>query len=140
MKPSRNHESRRALLDTFAILAGFSERMPLPLFDGCIPDVFRVSKPHRAIFIGDAKHTETPECIATMTRLQHYAAWLSGAQGVQTDGSLAICHSPGQADRWAKALQMVAHEAGLVECRIGTTALMSDAHVTLVTARGLSTP
>lgn len=70
--PSQLHDARVRTLDTIADLIGYHSRVPSLFLGGASPDVVRVSTSKRALFIGDAKATETPGMIATASRLRNY--------------------------------------------------------------------
>src|SRR5438132_1514167 len=93
LSPSRTHEYRRGVLDSLAILAGFEIELTLP--DGSRPDVARVSVQWSRVFLGDAKHSESPADEAVICRLRRYALWLRGTHTGSTD-VLALCHRSGQ--------------------------------------------
>lgn len=68
--PTSAHESRVAELETLAALAGFVGLVVLPW--RLRPDVVRICPGNGALFLGDAKHTETAGCRATRARLRWY--------------------------------------------------------------------
>lgn len=111
-----DHEDRRQSLDALAVLAGFRHHLGrLP--DGTVPDVLRVDLPGRGLFVGDAKHTESPGRVDTYLRLRHYACWVRAHQddvGCNGRATLALC-VPGrrQIDRWAHLLSTLADDVGL---------------------------
>lgn len=72
--PTVTHESRVEDLETLATLAAFTAPLALPW--RLRPDVVRINAESRALFLGDAKATETPGCAATFARLRWYAAGL----------------------------------------------------------------
>lgn len=73
--PSELHESRVDTLVTLATLIGFGTG-PDVLPDGSRPDVQLLRRRDGAIFVGDAKATETPGNTETYERLSHYAAFV----------------------------------------------------------------
>lgn len=127
-RPSDDHEARRELLDAIAILAGFTLTFPGALPDGRRPDVLRVSLTRSGLFVGDAKATESPGNSDTVARLLAYARWIDAAARGRSHpvAVLAVC-VPGRhaTQGWTRALELVAHEAGLPLPLIEATALGS---------------
>ncbi len=86
------HETRVSLLESLAKLAGCPVRLGTSLADGSKPDVFRVNLDEPLLFVGEAKNTESPACLATRTRMQTYFEWLSAFQRHKRgNGIFAIC-------------------------------------------------
>ncbi len=77
--PSSGHEARVAELEDLAALAGFTGDVRLPW--RLRPDVARICPINGAVFIGDAKQTEDPDCVATRRRLRWYATALCALPG-----------------------------------------------------------
>lgn len=90
--PSLWHEHRRSVLDNIAVLAGYAESPGQQLPDGVRPDVIRINASRRMMFMGDAKHSETPGCTATEERLLSYFRWARAF--VLSGGTLvfAVCY------------------------------------------------
>jgi hypothetical protein len=109
-------------LETLATLAGFVA--PLPLAWRLRPDVARICSRSGAVFLGDAKDTETPGCEATRSRLRWY---LLGSRTVCADRSLtiALAVAAGAAPDWHVVLRQTARQAGLVPV-VGGTAELGD--------------
>lgn len=78
-RPTRLHEDRKDALDTLATLCGFTQNLAGGLPDGSRPDVLRVSIARRAIFIGEAKATESAHSTEVAARLTNYMNWLCAA-------------------------------------------------------------
>lgn len=68
--PSPDHQERVDLLRSIATLSGYP--CDVPIDDALVPDVARLSRATRGLFVGDAKATETSGCAATSERLQNY--------------------------------------------------------------------
>ncbi len=68
--PSQAHEDRVDTLRSVASLAGF--HCDVTVGDALVPDLARMSTASRALFVGDAKATESSGCSATNARLQRY--------------------------------------------------------------------
>jgi hypothetical protein len=67
------HDSFVAVLDAVAILSGRCERLPLNFLpDGSRPDVLRLERQRKVLFIGDAKNGETSGNRTTQLRLRTY--------------------------------------------------------------------
>jgi hypothetical protein len=62
-------------MNVMAHLMGYPLQGPLPWPDGSVPDVFRVGLDGKRVFIGDAKHVESPIAFETYTRLSRYVTW-----------------------------------------------------------------
>lgn len=112
-----DHEDRRRALDALAVLAGFRRRLArLP--DGTVPDVLRVDPPGRGLFVGDAKHSESPERVDTYLRLRGYACWIRARQsdvGRNGRATLALCVPADQAIAgWVRVLTDLADDVGLL--------------------------
>lgn len=70
-----DHDQRVSVLSTIASLSGCTKRLKrLP--DGHIPDVLQIDTVSNMLFIGDAKHTETPGNLDTRLRLLPYLRWI----------------------------------------------------------------
>ncbi len=111
--PCIEHEYRRTLLDAVATLAGFRLCIEASLPDGSRPDVLRLCSDRRQVFIGEAKHTETPSTTATLVRLQRYLTWVV-ASPRSWSFLLVICHPTAtRSQEWAASISLLAHELGL---------------------------
>jgi len=100
--PSHEHEERRALLDSIAILAGFTMPLSSGLPDGARPDVLRCAPAHRALFMGEAKHSESAGNTNAFLRLARYSSWLLACDLVV----LAVCaRTPREARQWSEAVR-----------------------------------
>jgi hypothetical protein len=123
--PSELHETLRGDLLTAAILAGYP--LHLPLEAALIPDIVRTDFLRSAVFIGDAKATETPSNAATGARLTAYARMVAGWCSVGLDLRVAIAHRDATSD-WRDLLERSCREAGLMtsgarcDVLLGTTA------------------
>lgn len=102
--PSQAHEERVELLRTIAALAGFG--CDIVVGDAVIPDVARVSLSSRALFLGDAKATETSGCNATSERLVRYVRAVDANIGSRRSILFVIAHGDlSDQHGWAKALE-----------------------------------
>lgn len=106
MAPTATHEERVQALHSLATLVGCVIDWPA-LPDGSRPDALRLNPRTGLLFIGDAKHTETPGCSATLSRFRQYsrAAGVYVAS-VRATAVLALCHSGvPQSSRWDALLK-----------------------------------
>lgn len=108
---SRSHELRRVELETFAHHLGF--HLPVVFPDGSVPDVALMNSEHRALFLGDAKHTERPTSRATRARLSVYFSWL-GSASRSGPNLFALAYPPGAGRGWPDVLMELVADAGLV--------------------------
>lgn len=109
------HDSKAHFLDTLAALIGCKEGIGGALPDGRRPDVLRINRRRRILFLGDAKHTESPTDKATQARLLGYLRWLSAHVNTQQGlGIFAICFGR-EADtyRWIETIYMLGCEADI---------------------------
>jgi hypothetical protein len=114
------HERRRGVLADLAKLGGFLEDLrSLP--DGSIPDVLRLDPWSGAVFLADAKDTETPGCAATAARLARYVEWFCSQPSPQRERSvMALCFGEAeQAAEWATVLSDLFAQAGFAVRRVG---------------------
>jgi len=111
------HGFRVDFLDTLAVLAGCTENLKGQLPDGKQPDVLRVNRKHRTLFIGDAKDSETPNCQATRFRLFNYFRWLAVHMTKEnTRGVFALCFGKAiEIHGWVETLTELAHETELLQ-------------------------
>lgn len=101
--PSLGHEKRRELLETVATAAGYLDRVPAVFRCGLRPDVWRLRRESRVVFIGEAKETERPTCKETRERLMAYVAWLLKAR--PRVAVLAVCFGREEdAEGWGEVL------------------------------------
>ena len=108
---SHSHELRRSELETFANHLGF--HVPVAFPDGSVPDVALVHADRRALFVGDAKHTERPTSRATRARLCVYSSWLAPAPGSGPD-LFALAYPPASGPGWSELLVELVADVGLV--------------------------
>jgi hypothetical protein len=71
------HNTNATLLGDLAILLGCSVDLGGRFPDGKRPDILRAKLDDGILFLGDAKHTETPGCALTRVRLRGYFRWLA---------------------------------------------------------------
>ena len=126
---SRSHELRRVELETFARHLGF--HLPVVLPDGSVPDVALMHSERRALFVGDAKHTERPTSRATHARLSVYLSWL-GSDRWSEPNLFALAYPPGSGPGWTKVLVDLIADAGLVSDRPWTRSLSLRTEVAVV--------
>lgn len=120
MAPSLEHERRRELLDSLALLAGCSQRVAT-LPDGTVPDVLRWRPSDGLILVGEAKATETAGCASTRGRLRGYLGW--AAHSGRNHGALvAVCHDHA-GDTWRTVLAGLCDSSGLPDPTSGCLAL-----------------
>lgn len=115
------HERKVEFLDALAVLTGCEEAMGGALPDGSRPDVLRLDSRRRILFVGDAKHSESPGDRETQTRLLGYARWLSAHIRNGGAGVFAICFTrESDTAAWIQVVGMLGHEAGLpcAKCRV----------------------
>lgn len=135
--PSAVHESRVALLQDLAQLAGFT--VPTRLDSRLRPDLVRLHRARAILLIADAKATERPDDFATKLRLLGYARaatrWL--AAGIAVD--LAICHDATDSGHWQRGMESLMTIAGLQVARTGRRDIDQESTVTfLSTQAGVS--
>ncbi len=107
-------------LDTLAALAGYTE--PASFGWRLRPDVVRACPRTGALFVGDAKDTETPGCTATRARLRWYCVGVASRTRVPAVMALAVS-AEASVPGWRAALVRAARATG---CRVTlwrTTAL-----------------
>jgi hypothetical protein len=111
----QSHTSRVAFLDDLAALAGFTLSLRGRLADGLRPDVVRIDTSKRAVFFGEAKHTEHPSCRATRFRMLRYFHWVSALQKYNNAMSVfAVCFGQKeQTTGWIDAVSKTARGAGV---------------------------
>ncbi len=131
--PSRTHESRVRDLETLAALAGYTE--PAALAWRLRPDVVRACPRNGALFLGDAKDTETPGCMATRARLRWYCV---GAISCSRPTVLALAvSSEVPVCAWRAA---IVHAARTTGCRVtlARTTVLDDTVVITGRVEGLA--
>jgi hypothetical protein len=129
--PSHEHELRRAALETLAILAGFSKPMPMPFIDGTRPDVAFLDPVRRTAFVGDAKASEGPDCLASNRRLGGYVRWARAAARGEC-AVVAVCYGElGDSANWERTLAGLASRA--LASTPETVVLAADVVVTWAT-------
>jgi hypothetical protein len=86
-----------------------------------MPDVLRLDVSRGIVFLGDAKHTEYPECKDTQVRLSRYLSWLASfLNGKRGIGFFGICFgNAAHAHGWVEVIQRLCEEAGLSCIRQG---------------------
>lgn len=116
-KSGLTHEDRTQFLDTLAILLGCSYAVRNGLPDGRRPDVLRIDNSKGFLFVGDAKHTESPGCRRTQGRLYNYLRWLAAHVASGRDGLFAVCFGKRAETRcWIKTLCMLWRKAAVGGC------------------------
>lgn len=128
--PSPEHEARRRLLETIAILGGFERQVYMPLIDGTRPDVALIRADSHSAFLGEAKASEGPHHRASNHRLAGYVRWARASSGVHPS-IIAVCYGAGEAPwEWERTLAELAGDgaAGQPE----SLALDVDAVVTWI--------
>src|SRR5690349_7368217 len=108
------HQSRVEFLRALVTLAGYSVRLPC-LLGGLIPDVLQFSPSSGGLFVGDAKHTESPRDQQMQVRLLRYLSFLKlHVRRPGTHGVFAICfgdHAEGY--EWTRTIAMLMSEVGI---------------------------
>lgn len=110
------HDSNVRFLDALAILSGCREHINSSLPDGRRPDVMRVNRKRRLLFIGEGKNTESPGCLNTQERLWEYLRWLSAHLCCEDSvGILAICFKKESDDnRWIETINSLSRSINLL--------------------------
>jgi hypothetical protein len=107
-------------LDVLAVLVGCEEVLGGSLPDGRRPDVLRADSRRRALFVGDAKHSESPGNRETQARLLGYFRWLSSHFEGGGLGIYAVCFGrKSDTSAWVETLAMLGYEVGLGYMRRG---------------------
>lgn len=109
--PSDDHERRRTLLDSLAVLAGCTQSLAA-LPDSTVPDVLRWRARDGFVVLGEAKATETPGCADTQRRFSRYLEWVS-APCRRRGGMLAICHARADGLAWLELLERITARSSL---------------------------
>lgn len=126
--PSPLHEARRDVLGDVASLAGFYIDVPLAADE--YPDVVRLHHHRPALFVGDAKATESPSCEATRARLTRYFRTARNWLASGFDVTIAIGHATADGETWTSLLTNAARDAC---CPIRTAASTEIDGTTAVT-------
>lgn len=127
MSPSLVHEDRVALLDQLSHLVGCTAPCTVGL--GLKPDVLRSHPSLRLLFLGEAKHCETPGNAETQRRLRLYLRALRSLQRHGFASRVALCGDPLEAARWSRLLELLAVSERAVVASIGATDLTGDERV-----------
>lgn len=112
------HEHYVDILNDVAIMMGFSASLEI-LPDGTRPDVLRFNVATNGVFLGDAKATESPNCVATRLRYQHYVDWLAASRAAMSSSICGICF--GECDNapgWKGLLADTLITRGLIVARL----------------------
>lgn len=130
-KRMAEHNVKAKFLDGLAILLGCKENLAVGFPDGGKPDVLRADIERSVLFVGDAKHTETPGCTATKVRLLHYFRWLAAhVGGGNRLGIFALCFGAGSdRDHWRHAIREIASLVGLRISDSGYCQFASDLNI-----------
>jgi hypothetical protein len=109
------HDSLVVVLDTVAILCGICERLPLnSLPDGSRPDVLRLDRQRKILFIGDAKNRETSGNRATQLRLRTYLRWIAAFLWRGRCGVFSLCFEHAAlATGWVDTMLMLTNELSM---------------------------
>ena len=109
------HDSLVVVLDTVAILSGICERLPLnSLPDGSRPDVLRLDRQRKFLFIGDAKNRETSGNRATQLRLRTYLRWIAAFLWRGRCGVFTLCFEHAAlATGWVDTILMLTNELSM---------------------------
>lgn len=134
LEGSPSHRYRTSVLTCLSNLTGCREE--LPSFPGAWPDVLRVDRSRLRVFIGDAKHTETPQGLDTRARLAKYVdAALQALEAGWEEAILVVCFGRAREDRsWLELLAGLAHAGGLRVRMIENRSFGHDTHVSVVRA------
>jgi hypothetical protein len=116
--PSVEHEYYVEILNDVAMMMGFFASLDA-LPDGTRPDVLRINIATGGVFLGDAKVTESPNCMATQVRYQHYVNWLSASRMAMPSSVCGICFGKcGKAHAWKGLLADTLINGGLTVARL----------------------
>ncbi len=109
------HDDRVQFLNTLAILLGCRESFGGQFPDGRRPDVLRMNSKQNILFIGDAKHSESPRYKATQSRLMEYFRWLSAYMVRERSiGIFAICFGrESDTQGWIETISLLGQEVAL---------------------------
>lgn len=101
------HEQRVEFLDSLSVLLGYHLSPGHCFPDRRRPDVLKIDRTGKAIFVGDAKNTESPGFSATKMRLARYLRWISTfCSGRDARGIFCLCFGEtGQSFAWEKTIE-----------------------------------
>lgn len=122
------HATRVAFLDCLATLLGCTGSLAASLPDGLHPDVVRFDALHGLLFIGDAKHTESPGLHATRSRLVRYLRWVFTHIAQKEHAAIfAICFGR-QSDTilWIETIELLARDVEVEFTSKGVEHFASD--------------
>lgn len=125
--PSVIHEDRAEMLDTLAVLAGFLERVGCPFPDRATPDVLRISLARRAMFIGEAKASESPGDTNAQIRLLAYLRWTAAATLAGVSTVFAMCIDRANRCRWRHVVLDLTAETSLATPDVDELCFGTDA-------------
>lgn len=136
--PTREHEQRREILQDVARLAGFCRDLRTIPGTRLAPDVFSMRPEGRSLFLGEAKHTESPDNWATFERLLGYLSALKPVLDNRVCRGLvmAVCFDPSfSSARWRSVLYTCVSTAGLsggsfLEARVDEASVVVSCRVT----------
>lgn len=114
--PTLQHDQRREILQDVALMAGFYRDLRTIPGTRLIPDVFFMRPESRSFFLGEAKHTESPDNYATFERLLKYLSALKPAMDYRVCRGLimAVCFdSSFSSARWGSVLYACISAVGL---------------------------
>jgi|GEM_PF-5470848 len=124
------HGQRVQFLNSLAVLFGCQDLL-IQFPNGRRPDVLRLNRARGVLFIGDAKHSESPQCRSTQARLQEYLKWLSVHVRKGGIGVFALCFGRAlDAPGWRETVAMLGREIELKFCDDGTEHFASGLIVT----------
>lgn len=109
--PSVLHEDRVSLLGDLADLSGYVVEVQLAANPR--PDLVRLHRATPALFIADAKATETPGNLETRIRLLGYLAAAAPWRAAGFEVRFAICHGADPACTWVESMRSLASVLGL---------------------------
>jgi hypothetical protein len=132
--PSELHERRAHLLRDLGDLSGYT--LDVATYTSLRPDVCRLHRSARSIFVADAKATESPTDGATRRRLLRYAmaTRLWSEAGIQV--AFGACHDPDASGEWRKALISCLAIAGRQATRVTYAVLDDHTAVSMATVDG----
>lgn len=109
------HNARADFLDGLAVLMGCTDSLSSGFPDGKRPDVLRSNLSRKMLFIGEAKHSESPSCGATQARLSEYLRWMAAHVSERTRvGVFAVCFGKrAHTDGWIETVSRLSREVGL---------------------------
>ncbi len=130
--PTLEHNQRREILQDVALMAGFYRDLRAIPGTRLIPDVFFMRPESRSFFLGEAKHTESPDNYATFERLHKYLSALKPAVDCRACRGLvmAVCFdSSFSSARWCSVLYACISAAGLTSESFVKVSVGSDSSV-----------